>query len=223
MKQLLALAIGVFMSVSVSAEVIKSDDPHDLLQQVANKTFERIGNERDKIDADLDYLREIVRDEMMPYVDYQYAANKTLGRNYKDTTREQRQEYHRVFREYLIATYARAFLQYDEEKHDVEFEPARGEADKKSATVVRTRVIEEGRPPIRMDFRMRFDKSEDVWKAYDLIVEGISLLDSKQAEIASVIRSRGIDGTIDLLREKANEEIKQGDDIEEAEQIGATQ
>ncbi|PTC01363.1 organic solvent ABC transporter [Thalassospira xiamenensis] len=213
MKKLIALATGFLMSFSVMADdLITSDDPHDLLEQVANKTFERIGNERAKIDEDLDYLRVIVREEMMPYVDYQYAANKTLGRNYKNTSREERIEYHRVFRDYLIATYARAFLQYDEEIHTVEFEPPRGEADR--SAVVRTRVIEEGRPPIRLDFRMRFDNNDNVWKAYDLIVEGISLLDSKQAEIAAVIRSRGIDGTIALLREKADEEIKSDDDVD---------
>jgi phospholipid transport system substrate-binding protein len=75
---------------------------------------------------------------------------------------------------------------------------------------VNTRVVEAGgRPPIRMDFKMRYDKDEKIWKAYDLVVEGVSLLNSKQAEVAQVVRQRGIDGTIELLREKAAEPIRQ--------------
>src|SRR5690606_8781709 len=148
----LALALVAMPS---QAQQIKSDNPFDLLEQVANKTFERIAEDRAKIDEDLDYLRTVVNDEMMPYVDWQFAANKTLGRYYKDTPEEQRREYQKVFRDYLIATYARAFLQYDESKHKVEFAPERGFDDESRVTVVRAQIVEEGgRPPIRLDFQI---------------------------------------------------------------------
>lgn len=190
------------------AQTIRNDNPYLLLEQVADRTFSRIADERDQINQDLDYFRVIIREEMMPYVDSTYAAKRVLGRALKDTTEEQRQEFYAVFREYLVATYGRAFTQYDESIHRVEFDNANRFDPESRAVTVNTRVIEEGRPPIRMDFKMRFDKTDELWKAYDLVVEGVSLLNSKQSEIASVIRSRGIDGTIELLREKAQEPIK---------------
>ncbi|RUO78731.1 organic solvent ABC transporter [Pseudidiomarina taiwanensis] len=190
------------------AQTIRNDNPYLLLEQVADRTFSRVADERDQINQDLDYFRVIIREEMMPYVDSTYAAKRVLGRALKDTTEEQRQEFYAVFREYLVATYGRAFTQYDESIHRVEFDNANRFDPESRAVTVNTRVIEEGRPPIRMDFKMRFDKTDELWKAYDLVVEGVSLLNSKQSEIASVIRSRGIDGTIELLREKAQEPIK---------------
>lgn len=212
-KQLIAVSAAVMMVVlPARAELIQSESPHELLKQVAEQTFARIGDDRNQIDENLDYLRTIVEEEMMPYVDWQFAANKTLGRYYKDTPEEQRREFQRVFRDYLIATYARAFLQYDESKHTVEFEPPRDNYE--NVAVVRTRVVEEGRPPIRMDFSMRLDRQDKIWKAYDLTVEGISLLDSKQAEINAVIRARGMAETINLLREKAAEPIRADDEVE---------
>lgn len=214
MKRLLGTLLAAALSFGAQAELIKDEDPHVLLEKVANKTFERIGEDRDKIEENLDYLRVIVEEEMLPYVDYQFAANKTLGRNFKDTPPELRREYQQVFRDYLVATYARAFLQYDEDIHSVEFEPARGFDEKSTSTVVRTRVVEQGRPPIRLDFRMRKSSNDGIWRAYDLVVEGISLLSSKEAEISSVIRSNGIEGTIKLLREKAEQEIRSDDEVE---------
>ncbi|WP_369743197.1 phospholipid-binding protein MlaC [Pseudidiomarina sp. PP-1MA] len=216
MKQLIAsiwlsLMAAVAIAPAAADELIREDNPYVLLEKVANKTLERIEQDRSKIDADIDYVRVVIREEMMPYVDYVYAAKRVLGRNLTETTEEQRQEFYSVFREYLIATYARAFTQYDETKHTIQFGDAgRFDADSRMV-VVNTRLIEQGRPPVRMDFKMRFDNNQDIWQAFDLVVEGVSLLNSKQTEIAGVIRSRGIDGTISLLRDKAQQPITAND------------
>lgn len=206
---LLAIAVlAMTTTITARAEVVREENPYVLLEKVAKNTFERIEADREKINEDLDYLRVIIREELLPYVDNVYAAKRVLGRNLKDTTEEQRQEFYNVFRDYLIATYGRAFTRYDEDKHKVEFgDPRRFNSDSKMVEV-KTRLIEQGREPIRIEFKMRYDDNDNLWKAYDMVVEGVSLLSSKQAEISSVIRSRGIDGTIELLREKANEPMQ---------------
>jgi len=214
-KQWIMAVFAMFVLVaSASADLIRNDDPQELLKEVAEKTFERIAADRDKIDADPNYLKEIVKDEMMPYVDNMYASKKVLGRYLRDTTKEQRERFYRAFYDYLVATYARAFTQYDEEKHSVSFEPSADLADDARSAVVRTRVKEEGRPEIRLDFRIRYDSDEEIWKAYDLVVEGISLLNSKQSEISSVIRANGIDKTIELIEKKASDPIKADEEVE---------
>lgn len=219
MKRLLLACIAVLMSASVSlsamADVIKNDNPYELVELVANKTFERMANERAKIDNDPNYLREIVEDELMPYVDALFATKKVLGRNLKDVSKDQFRDFYKVFRDYLVATYARAFTQYDESKHKVVFEPANKLSPDDRVAVVRARIQEPGRPDdIRLDFKMRLDNNDKIWKAYDLVVEGVSLLNSKQAEIAAVIRQNGIDGTIEMLKDKAYQPIKKDDEVD---------
>lgn len=211
---IMAVAATLVLVASASADLIRNDDPQELLKEVAEKTFDRIAADRDKIDADPNYLKEIVEDEMMPYVDNMYASKKVLGRYLRDTTKEQRERFYRAFYDYLVATYARAFTQYDEDKHSVSFEPSAELADDARSAVVRTRVKEEGRPEIRLDFRIRYDSDEEIWKAYDLVVEGVSLLNSKQSEISSVIRANGIDKTIELIEKKASEPIKADEEVE---------
>ncbi|WP_417441712.1 MlaC/ttg2D family ABC transporter substrate-binding protein [Idiomarina sp.] len=211
---IMAVAATLVLVASASADLIRNDDPQELLKEVAEKTFDRIATDRDKIDADPNYLKEIVKDEMMPYVDNMYASKKVLGRYLRDTTKEQRERFYRAFYDYLVATYARAFTQYDEDKHSVSFEPSADLADDARSAVVRTRVKEEGRPEIRLDFRIRYDSDEEIWKAYDLVVEGVSLLNSKQSEISSVIRANGIDKTIELIEKKASDPIKADEKVE---------
>ncbi|MGM0525323.1 MAG: ABC transporter substrate-binding protein [Pseudomonadota bacterium] len=211
---LLGLMSAVLLSFSASAELIKNDNPYRLLEQVAEKTFNRIETERDQIDEDPNHLKTIVKEELMPYVDNIYASKKVLGRYFKDTKSEQRQAFYKAFTDYIVATYARAFTQYDETKHEVEFvNPKKADKDER-AVVVETRVVESGRPAIRLDFRVRYDNSSETWKAYDLVVEGVSLLSSKQSEIAAIIRSRGIDKTVELLNEKAQEPISMDDEVD---------
>ena len=215
MKNIAMLAFGALLMVaSASAQPIKNDNPYRLLEEVAETTFDRIAEERDKINENPNYLKTIVEDELMPYVDNIYASKKVLGRYFKDTSNEQRQAFYQAFTDYIVATYARAFTQYDESKHEVEFVNPKTVAKDDRAVVVETRVVEQGRPPIRLDFRVRYDSGSEIWKAYDLVVEGVSLLSSKQSEIAAVIRSRGIESTIELLNEKAQQPIKLDDEVD---------
>ncbi len=215
MKALIFWALSLLMiAAPASAQVIKDDNPYRLLEQVAEKTFARIAEERDRINDDPNYLKTVVREELMPYVDNIYASKKVLGRYFKDTSSEQRQAFYQAFTDYIVATYARAFTQYDESKHEVEFVNPKNVSPDDRAVRVETRVIEQGRPPVRLDFAVRYDSESETWKAYDLIVEGVSLLQSKQSEISSVIRARGIDNTIALLKDKAEQPISLDDEVD---------
>ena len=131
-----AVFVTLVLVASASADLIRNDDPQELLKAVAEKTFDRIASDRNKIDADPNYLKEVVEDEMMPYVDNMYASKKVLGRYLRDTTKEQRERFYQAFYDYLVATYARAFTQYDEDKHKVTFEPSQEISDDARSAVV---------------------------------------------------------------------------------------
>ena len=72
---------------------------------------------------------------------------------------------------------------------------------------VETSVIEPGRAPINISFRVRKHKKTGEWKAYDMVAEGISLLDSKQAELSSLIRQKGLAHVTEMLKEKSARNI----------------
>jgi phospholipid transport system substrate-binding protein len=198
---------GLIMLLGVQsfamAEEVNTKDPYLLIEQAANITFARFRADKALIDADLNHLKVIVKEELMPYVDYKYAAYKVMGQYLRDTSVEQRERFVDAFEGYLVATYAQAFTQYTDQK--VVYDTGT-DFSKEKMVDVNVQILEDGRPPIKILFKVRRLK-DDSWKAFDLVAEGISLLASKQSEISNLIRKDGIDAVIVLLNEKTKEKI----------------
>ncbi len=194
------------LDTGASGSVIKIDkkDPYAMVRAVANTTFKRFANEQSQIRENPNLLKDIVREELLPYINYQYAAFKVIGSNFKKTTKEERADFVPVFRDYLVTSYAQVFTLYNNQ--EVQFAPARDFSDEK-VVAVKTIVLEPGREPIDISFRVRKSKKTNEWKAYDMVAEGVSLLDSKQAELGSLIRQKGLPHVTAMLKEKADQDI----------------
>lgn len=201
----IALSAILLVSTMASSQVrAESDNPYILLQEVAAVTFERIKRERDDIEQNPELLRAVIEEELLPYIDYKFSALKVLGKNLKSVPREKVPEFIQVFREYLITTYALALTYYDDQ--EVVFEPVKEITNERIVTV-RVLIKDKDAPDIKVAFKVRKNKKTNKWKAYDMIAEGISLLSSKQSELESVVRQKGIDTVIELLREKNKQPI----------------
>ncbi|WP_404393004.1 phospholipid-binding protein MlaC [Pseudoalteromonas phenolica] len=210
-KTLLMAAAGFIMSAQVmAAPQVDLSDPYKMVEQVADNTFKRVAKDQGIISTDKEHLRVIVEQELMPYVDYKYAAYRVLGsyiqkvRTMTDAAEKKQaveniKTFIDVFQRYLVATYAGVFTQYKNQK--VEFGEARDfEGD--DVAVVKTRIVEPGKPDIKIDFKVRKGKDNE-WRAYDMMAEGISLLDAKQTELHGVLRQQGIEYVIELLDKKS--------------------
>ncbi|GIU04896.1 MlaC/ttg2D family ABC transporter substrate-binding protein [Shewanella glacialipiscicola] len=201
---LLPLVMVLGTTNAIAADVaVDTKDPYAMVKAVANKTFDRFHKDKALIDADSDHLKVIVREELMPYIDYKYASYKVLGQYLKDSTEDQRNRFVDAFEGYLVSTYAQAFTEYTNQK--VEFSPGIDFSQEKIVDV-NVQIIEAGRPPIKLLFKARRLK-DDTWKAFDLVAEGVSLLSSKQSEISNLIRQQGIDPVIKMLDERTKEKV----------------
>mgnify|MGYP003925913457 CR=1 FL=1 len=148
----------------------------------------------------------MVREELMPYINHKYSAYKVIGSHLKKTTAIERELFSEVFREYLITSYAQVFTLYDNQP--VEFFPEKSFVDKKIIAVY-TRLKMAGRGDIDIAFKMRRNRKTNQWKAFDMVAEGVSLLDAKKAELSGLIRQKGITYVTQLLKEKSKQNIKQ--------------
>ncbi len=198
------LALLGFSVCASASEPVDKKDPYQMIKEVADITFSRFANEQTAIRAEPNILKTIVREELMPYINYQYAAYKVIGSNFKKTNKVDRAEFVPAFREYLITSYAQVFTLYNNQK--VEFAPAKDFTDHRVVSVD-TSVIEPGREPINISFRVRKHRNTGDWKAYDMVAEGVSLLDSKQAELSSLIRQKGLPYVTGMLKEKSERNI----------------
>lgn len=200
----ISMSCGSAWADGVKAKIDQTD-PYAMIHDVAQITFKRFANEQLAIRENPNLLKDIVRDELIPYIDYRYAALKVLGKNLRTLERSDVDEFIPVFRDYLITSYAQVFTLYD--RQPVEFEKPKPINDQR-IIAVSVEVLMPNRPSIQIAFQVRRSKNSDEWNAFNMIAEGVSLLDSKQAEFGSLISQKGLPYVTSLLKEKSLRDIK---------------
>jgi len=203
-KRLVIAALLVVMAPMANAAVDKTN-PYSVMNEAANKTFTRLKNEQPKIKQDPNYLRQVVRDELLPYVQIKYAGALVLGRYYQQATPAQREAYFAAFSDYLQQAYGQALALYNGQSYQVQ--PEQSYADKDIIAIRVTITDPNGRPPVRLDFQWRKNRRSGEWLAYDMIAEGVSMISTKQNEWADILRQKGIDGLTARLKQAAAQPI----------------
>lgn len=193
MKKFLLLVVlltGILQN-SYAEVATPAASPYQVIEVTGNKLFAKIADNQSALKKFPELMREIVEKELMPSIDYKYAAFKILGKHLRKSSKEQRAKFVTAMRSYLVRTYAGALTQYHNQK--VLFEPEAKLKPKAKSASVDVKIVDAGKPDIKITFQMRKDKKSQQWKAYDMIVEGISLVSSKQAEFNRKISELGLD------------------------------
>ncbi|MFI8417956.1 phospholipid-binding protein MlaC [Serratia sp. NPDC078593] len=201
-KRLLMVALLV---VAPLANAVDQTDPYSMMQEAAQKTFDRLKTEQPRIKQDPNYLRTIVHQELMPFVQVKYAGALVLGRYYKEATPAQREAYFSAFQSYLEQAYGQALAMYHGQTYQIA--PAKPLGDANIIAIRVTIIDASGRPPVRLDFQWRKNTKTGHWQAYDMIAEGVSMITTKQNEWASTLRTKGIDGLTLQLQAAAKQPI----------------
>lgn len=178
--------------VSVSV----SQSPYTLIEAVGEQLFESVKIAKKQAPGDLSVMQTIVKQQLMPFIDVKFASYKILGTHLKNSTPEQRAAFISAMHSNLIATYSNALNQYTDQQ--VNFENNKPVKNKSTVTV-KAELLTPNKPTVNMFFKVRKNKKTGEWKAYDLVVEGISLVDSKRAELAGLLRQHGIQYVTDKI------------------------
>ncbi len=180
-------------------------NPYSMMQDAAEKIFSRLKIEQLQIKRDPNYLRTIVHQELMPFVQVRYAGALVLGRYYKEALPSQREVYFTAFQSYLEHAYGQALAMYHGQSYQIASERPVGHAN---IVVIRVTILDnDGHPPARLDFQWRKNTKTGYWQAYDMIAEGVSMITTKQSEWISTLRMQGIDGLTKQLQDAAAERI----------------
>ncbi|BBG60028.1 Probable phospholipid-binding protein mlaC precursor [Providencia rustigianii] len=197
-KRLLMVAM---LAIAPFAMAIDQTNPYKLMDEAADKTFNRLKSEQPKIRQNPDYLRTIVREELLPYVQIKYAGALVLGTYYKGATPAQRDAYFKAFEAYLEQVYGQALAMYHGQTYSIAPEQPLGD---KNIVAIRVTINDtNGRPPVRLDFQWRKNSKTGYWQAYDMIAEGVSMITTKQNEWGDILRKQGIDGLTQQLERSA--------------------
>ncbi len=142
----------------------------------------------------------MIESKLVPHFDTTRMTALAMGRNWRVATADQQKQLTEQFQTLLIRTYSNALTNYRDNKMD--YKPLRmnpGDTD----VIVRTEVTRPGQAPVQIDYSM--EKTADGWKAYDVVVAGVSLVTNYREEFNDVVKSSGIDGLIKALADKNRE------------------
>ena len=122
-----------------------------------------------------------------------------LGKYWKQASLDQKKNFIKAFRNYVVKTYSSRFNEYSGEKLKlVNYENEKNP----KIFLVHTILERQDAPVIKVDWRI--GKKKDRFVILDIIIEGISLAITQRSEFVSVIDQNegNIDQLISLLKEK---------------------
>jgi len=192
LRWLSALAVA-FLALPVFAQ----EAPDALVKRVSEEALSIIKSDPRVQAGDQARIRELIEVKLAPHFDVDRMTALAMGRNYRQATPEQKKRLADEFKSLLIRTYSTALNQYRDQT--LSYKPLRADPGASEVTV-RTDVVRPGQTPVEIDYNM--EKTPDGWKAYDVIVGGVSLVTNYRDEFNQQVQSGGIDGLIKSLAAK---------------------
>ncbi|PHS73014.1 MAG: organic solvent ABC transporter [Cycloclasticus sp.] len=172
--------------------------PQQVIQDTSDLLYKIISEDKDKL-SDRKYILKLVDDVIEPRVDLEKISRIVIGKYWRKAPDEQKAQFQKEFKGLLVNTYATAFTEFDE--WTIHFLPMSVDA-KGIRAIVKTEIIQPSRPPIAVNYRMAKNK-EGVWRVYDVIIEGISLVTNYRSSFAkSIKKNGGLGNVIKALAEK---------------------
>jgi phospholipid transport system substrate-binding protein len=152
---------------------------------------------------DFAQVTQFVNETIYPHTDFDKISSLVLGKLWKTATPDEKEHFKREFQTLLIRTYSRAFVEFKE--WSVHYLPLEMEAGA-TKVMVKTEVLQPGIQPIGVDYRMELRGGE--WKAYDIMIEGVSLVTNYRATFSDEVQTKGsLSAVIDGLAKRNAEAL----------------
>jgi phospholipid transport system substrate-binding protein len=172
--------------------------PQELVENSAKRMLVELDKNRSMYKADPTKLDALVANVLLPNFDTEYAARLVLGQTWRTATPDQRKRFVDGFYHSLLRNYGAALVDFTADRFVIL--PYKSEAADTTATV-RTEVKRESGDKIPVNFNLR--KVDGVWKAWDVVIEGISYVKSFRTDFAAEIQQKGLDEVITRLESGA--------------------
>ena len=200
---LLALVLGL-ASMAVGAE---GQEPLSAPQLVIQQTVDQLQSNLQKPEYKKDFAKatRLVDQILEAHVDFDRVSHLILGKFWKTANAEQQERFKKEFRLLLVRTYTTAFTEYA--NWNIRYLPLKlEEGDNK--VKVRTEILQSGAQPVPVDYRMVNLGSD--WKVYDVLIEGISLVQNYRTSFTNeVSRTGSLDQLISELAQRNSSALKE--------------
>jgi phospholipid transport system substrate-binding protein len=142
-----------------------------------------------------DVRRTALRGAAAEIFDFTEITRRSLGRHWQAATPAEREELVLLFTALLERSYVGRVEQFNGERLAIAAESLDGEL-----ATVRTRLVSKSGTATAVDYRLH--RVGDRWMAYDVSVEGVSLVANYRAQFNRIIQASSAQGLVQRLRAK---------------------
>ncbi|MEO7255085.1 MAG: ABC transporter substrate-binding protein [Casimicrobium sp.] len=143
-------------------------------------------------------LKELIENKLLPNFNFMRMTQLAMGRNWSKASPEQQAALVKEFQTLLVRTYSGALASF--RNNTIDYKPLRMAAGETDVTV-KTVVNQANGQGIPIDYSLE-KGSDGSWKAYDIIVAGVSLVTNYRDEFNSVVRDQSVDALVKQLQAK---------------------
>ena len=168
--------------------------PQELVENSAKRMLQELDANRAMYTQDAAKLDALVANVLLPNFDTEYSARLVLGQTWRTATPDQRKRFVDAFYHSLLRNYGAALVNFTADRFVIL--PYKGDPNDNMATV-RTEVKRSSGEKVPVNFSLR--KTDGVWKAWDVVIEGISYVKSFRTDFGAEIQAKGLDEVINRL------------------------
>jgi phospholipid transport system substrate-binding protein len=201
------IAAPAFAQDASSTQTSNASTPEAVVQGIVHDLNTKIADQKAQLQNNKAQLVTVINTIFLPHFDTDWASILVLGMHAREATPEQRSRFAKAFYNSLTSRYAEGLLSYS--KGSVTVLPFQGELNDKY-TVVKTQVTTDDKKQIAVNYV--FHKTADgQWKAYDVIIEGISYITNYRNQVDAEIKKEGLDKLISDLESGGDKALQQMD------------
>jgi len=168
--------------------------PTEVVQAAAQGMLGDLDKNRDLFRREPARIGQLVDKYLLPHFDVEYAARGVLGKYWATATPDQRRRFVDAFYHSLLSNYGSALADFTSDR--LKIFPSNVAPDATRATV-RTEVKRSNGDRVSVNYYMR--KTPEGWKAWDVVIDGISYVNSYRTDFGAQIEQQGIDAVIRRL------------------------
>ena len=188
-------ALILAFALALTGARAASTDPTALIQDLVRQALQTLTDKQATEEIRQDKFRALLKADFdMPRI-----ARFVLGRYWNVASEPERQEFDKLFEQWVVRTYSTQFKDYSGEQ--VQVTGARAESD--TSTLVASEIIRpNGAAPVKVDWRVR-KEDDGGYKIVDVNVDGVSMALTEREQISAVAdRNGGSVGDLNKTLEK---------------------
>jgi phospholipid transport system substrate-binding protein len=191
-KLFLLLTISfLFFFVSWAYAGVPTDQMRSTINSVLNILKNQELEKPEKTKGKRETIRKIIGDRF----DFKEMTKRSLALHWRGRSEEERKEFVALFSNLLERTYIDKIETYENESILYIDEMIDGKY-----AVVRTKVINKKNVEIPIDYKLI--KKVDTWLVYDIVIEGVSLVNNYRTQFNKIIRTSSYEKLVERLKGK---------------------